>query len=94
MKNTYDGYIIAEKDLEIRGPGDFIASASLEADSEIRQSGGMKFRLADMCEDSGLLSLAVADASLLIETDPELSSYPELRAEVDGLFTIAPCSIS
>ena len=54
----------------------------------------MKFRLADMCEDSGLLSLAVADASLLIETDPELSSYPELRAEVDGLFTIAPCSIS
>ena len=94
MKNTYDGYIIAEKDLEIRGPGDFIASASLGADTEIRQSGGMKFRLADMCDDSGLLSLAVADASLLIETDPELSSYPELRAEVDGLFTIAPGSIS
>lgn len=91
MKNTYDGYVIAEKDLSLRGPGDFLANAS---GSEIRQSGGLKLKLADMCDDTGLFESAVNDAKQLIEEDPSLGKYPELYAEITELFRIDPRSIS
>ena len=58
MKTTYSGFDIAQCDLEMRGPGDFIASAT----TGFRQSGGVRFRLADMCSDASLMQAAFADA--------------------------------
>ena len=58
MKTTYSGFDIAQRDLEMRGPGDFIASAS----TGFRQSGGLRFRLADMCADASIMQAAFEDA--------------------------------
>lgn len=83
VKNSHDGYHIAEKDLAMRGPGDFLAK---RGDSYFRQSGGIRFRLAEFCEDTSLMSLAFAEAKVLIKSDSELRSYPLLRREVERLF--------
>ena len=91
MKTTYDGFEIAERDLAIRGPGDFLSG---NTDASIRQSGGVKFRLAALCDDTGLLSAAFAEARSLIERDPGLAAHPLLRATVDRLFSLSPETIS
>jgi ATP-dependent DNA helicase RecG len=91
MKTTYDGFEIAEKDLALRGPGDFLSGAT---DSSIRQSGGVKFRLAALCDDTGLLTAAFTDAKALIAEDPALTAHPALRASVDAAFTLSPETIS
>jgi ATP-dependent DNA helicase RecG len=69
MKNTYDGYLIAEKDLMLRGPGDFFASAPNEG---MRQSGGFEFKLAKLCNDNELFAKAFAAAKEIIDKDPHL----------------------
>ena len=84
MKTCYDGYSIAEKDLEMRGPGDFLRT---NGDTSIRQSGGIKFRLAELCEDTGLFRAAFAEAKALVAEDPELKQYPLLAARVNAMFT-------
>lgn len=86
MHTVYDGYVIAEEDLKQRGPGDFLASH--DDMGSIRQSGGMKFRLAEFCDDSGILKSAAEDAEQILNDDRELSSYPELRAEIEKMFRI------
>ena len=91
MKTTYDGFEIAERDLALRGPGDFLSG---NADSTIRQSGGVRFRLAALCDDTGLLNTAFARARALIDTDPELDAHPLLRQTVDRIFTLSPDTIS
>ena len=68
MRTTYNGFEIAEKDLEMRGPGDFFTSS----EAGLRQSGGLEFKLASLCTDTKLTSLAFAAAKKLIESDPEL----------------------
>jgi len=68
MRTTYNGFEIAEKDLEMRGPGDFFTSA----DNELRQSGGLEFKLASLCTDTNLTTMAFASAHKLISDDPEL----------------------
>ena len=70
MKSTYDGYEIAEKDLILRGPGDFFASS----DSPMRQSGGFEFKLAKLCDNETLFSSAFALAKAIVDADPELTS--------------------
>ncbi len=84
VKNSHDGYAIAEKDLAMRGPGDFLA---MRKDSYLRQSGGMSFKLAELCDDTGLMTLAFSEARTIISNDPTLSSYPFLKREVESLFT-------
>lgn len=84
MKTMYDGFAIAEKDLAMRGPGDFIGSAS----GGIRQSGSLRFRLADMCGDSEIFAAAMNDARALLEGDPELSEHKALLLEVAELFEL------
>lgn len=69
MKTTYDGYKIAERDLIMRGPGDFFSS---KADDTLRQSGGFSFKVANLCDDPDLLSSAFEAAKSIIEDDPEL----------------------
>ena len=84
VKNSHDGYAIAEKDLAMRGPGDFLA---MRGDGYLRQSGGVRFKLAELCDDTGLMTLAFFEARAIISKDPTLASYPSLKREVDSLFT-------
>ncbi len=78
LKSSHDGYSIAEKDLAMRGPGDFIRSAQ----GKVRQSGGVRFRLAEFCDDTGLMSKAFEEARLIVANDPSLSSLPLLKEEI------------
>ncbi|MBQ7384031.1 MAG: ATP-dependent DNA helicase RecG [Clostridia bacterium] len=84
MKSTYDGYAIAEKDLEMRGPGDFLHNSD---SADIRQSGGVRFRLAQLCDDTGLLNRAFAEAKELTASG-ELEKYPALLESVNRMFTL------
>jgi ATP-dependent DNA helicase RecG len=70
MAATTDGFVIAETDLRIRGPGDFFGT---------RQSGIPAFRVADILNDTALLNDARADAFALVESDPRLE-LPAHRA--------------
>lgn len=65
MVETTDGFEIAEADLKLRGPGDFMGT---------KQSGLPDFRFADIVEDKTLLELAKQDAWSLIGSDPNLDS--------------------
>ncbi|HON89800.1 MAG TPA: helicase-related protein, partial [Spirochaetales bacterium] len=64
MKNTTDGFVIAEEDLAIRGPGDITGTA---------QSGLLQFNFADPIHNTRLLEWAREDASELLAGDPELT---------------------
>lgn len=81
MKSSYDGYEIAEKDLIMRGPGDFFSSIS---DNNFRQSGGFDFKFASMCDNSELFSKAFSSAKAIIENDPDLAlpEHSNLKNEV------------
>ena len=72
MKTCYDGYEIAEKDLMLRGPGDFFSSIS---DDSIRQSGGFEFKFASVCDDKELFDAAFSAAKKLATDDPILLQY-------------------
>ena len=67
MKTVYDGYKIAERDLEMRGPGDFFAT-----EYSSRQHGGMKFSFASGFTDEGELKSILCAAEKLMRDDPEL----------------------
>ena len=87
MRTQHDGFEIAQRDLMLRGPGDFLRGS--DSGEGIRQSGGIRFRLADGCDDTALLELAMEDARALIADDPSLSSVPALRHRVERMFTPA-----
>ncbi len=92
MRTTYDGYEIAERDLALRGPGDFFSTASGEA----RQSGGLSLRLAACCDDTALMQAAFSAASDITAIDPTLA-HPEheaLKNAVERLFTMNMHTIS
>jgi ATP-dependent DNA helicase RecG len=91
VKGSHDGYHIAEKDLAMRGPGDFLRSSG---ESRVRQSGGVRFRLAELCDDTGLMRLAFDEARAIIATDPELKSHTQLRDRVDFEFTLEANSVN
>ena len=82
MKTTYDGYEIAEKDLMQRGPGDFF---SRNKDDNIRQSGGLEFKFASMCNDASILDTAFSVAKKILSEDATLGDekHSKLRAEVE-----------
>ncbi|MEX2115654.1 MAG: ATP-dependent DNA helicase RecG [Bacteroidota bacterium] len=63
MVETNDGFKIAEVDLRLRGPGEFLGT---------RQSGLPAFRIADLLEDAEILKAARNEAFALIHQDPEL----------------------
>ncbi|MCO5242170.1 MAG: ATP-dependent DNA helicase RecG [Chitinophagaceae bacterium] len=70
MCATHDGFIIAEKDLEIRGPGDIEGT---------RQSGMLNFKLASIVQDKHLLDFAKQHAEILLNEDPELNLAVNLK---------------
>jgi len=63
MCSTNDGFKIAEKDLEIRGPGDIQGT---------RQSGALNFKLANIVDDRGILELAKEHVEILLSDDADL----------------------
>ncbi len=65
IRDTEDGFRIAEEDLAMRGAGDLIGTA---------QSGLPRFRVADLERQSALMSVAQSDARKLLHDDPTLSS--------------------
>lgn len=65
MRKTEDGFLIAEKDLELRGGGEILGN---------RQSGFSEFKLADMGVHKDLLYTAHKDAQMILELDPKLES--------------------
>ena len=91
MKREYDGFKIAEKDLVLRGPGDFIKGSS---DPLVRQSGGLKFRLADMSEDAGVLTDAYEAARELISESPDLSNNENIKRMITKMFSIDAYSLN
>ena len=65
MRDTEDGFLIAEKDLELRGGGEILGT---------RQSGMPVFKLADLAAHGELLATARDDTKLILGKDPELES--------------------
>lgn len=63
MCQTNDGFVIAEEDLKLRGPGDIEGT---------RQSGTLNLRLADLVEDANVLEAARNSAQKIMEVDPML----------------------
>jgi ATP-dependent DNA helicase RecG len=70
MTHTNNGFEIAEKDLELRGPGDIEGT---------RQSGSLNFKLASIVQDRPMLEIARNIALSILENDPELVSAENLR---------------
>ena len=65
LRETEDGFTIAETDLRMRGAGDVIGMA---------QSGIPKFQIADLERQAGLMAIAQSDARKLLNEDPDLQS--------------------
>ena len=63
MRETEDGFRIAEQDLKLRGAGELLGT---------RQSGFPEFRLADLSAHDDLLATARDDVQLVLQRDPEL----------------------
>ena len=65
MKNSEDGFVIAEKDMELRGFGEILGN---------RQSGFEVFHLADLSTDKELMLTAHKDAQFIVSQDPKLET--------------------
>ena len=69
MTETNDGFVIAEKDLQLRGPGEFLG---------VRQSGLPDLIISDIVKDSKILELARNEAIKFV-ADNQLDDYPQLK---------------
>jgi ATP-dependent DNA helicase RecG len=65
LRETDDGFVLAEEDLRLRGPGELLGT---------RQSGEVEFRLADLSAHGELLAASRDDAKLVLARDPDLKS--------------------
>jgi ATP-dependent DNA helicase RecG len=72
MVSTNNGFEIAEKDLELRGPGDIGGT---------RQSGALNFKLAHIVQDRPLLEMARNLSGRLLAEDPDLVSAENLQLQ-------------
>ena len=77
MKATNDGFVIADEDLKLRGPGDFFGN---------RQHGLPQLKVADLLSDMPLLQRAQSRAAALLDEDPNLLNHPALWEAVAHLF--------
>ncbi|MDQ3510939.1 MAG: ATP-dependent DNA helicase RecG [Pseudomonadota bacterium] len=70
MRQTHDGFVIAEKDLELRGPGELLGT---------RQTGIADFRVADLARDADLLPRVQQLGETLLEQSPDVAERIVLR---------------
>ena len=77
MNQTNDGFEIARKDLELRGPGDLFG---------IRQSGLIDFKIADVFQDAAIMQYAGEAADGILSEDDTLSldKYRALREKLQS----------
>jgi ATP-dependent DNA helicase RecG len=74
LEQSQDGFLIAEMDLQLRGPGQVLGT---------RQSGLPDFALASLVEDQEVLQLARDAAQKVLEKDPKLQGLPLMRDELN-----------
>ena len=74
LEQSQDGFLIAEMDLQLRGPGQVLGT---------RQSGLPDFALASLVEDQEVLQLAREAAQKVLEKDRTLHSWPLMREELN-----------
>ncbi|HNW14793.1 MAG TPA: hypothetical protein PKG92_08935, partial [Anaerolineaceae bacterium] len=86
MADTTDGFILAEKDLEQRGPGDFIG---------YRQSGYADLRMASL-SDIRLIEKARHFAQDILKSDPTLEKpeHQTIKRKLESLWNVASSDIS
>lgn len=77
MSQSNDGFVISEKDLEIRGPGDFFGT---------KQHGLPELKIANLYRDIEVLKLAQESAKELLEQDPGLERNKGLKAYLTSYF--------
>ena len=70
MRETNDGFVIAEKDLQLRGPGELLGT---------RQTGLAAFRIADLGRDAALLPTVQRIGEALLRASPDLAERLTLR---------------
>ena len=75
LTTTDDGFMLAETDMKLRGPGEFFG---------LKQSGIPDLTMAALA-DVGLIKKARATARVIMRSDPLLKKYPALREYVDQL---------
>jgi ATP-dependent DNA helicase RecG len=75
--STSDGFKVAEFDLELRGPGEFMG---------VRQHGLPDFKVADIVRDKDLLFQAIEDAKDLLKSDPDLKEHGAIVEEIKERF--------
>ncbi len=79
MKSTNDGFLIAEKDLDLRGPGEFFG---------MRQHGVPELKLADLVRHIKILNTVREEAERILSEDPALAGkeYVKLKEKIDRMF--------
>jgi ATP-dependent DNA helicase RecG len=77
MVATSNGFEIAGKDLELRGPGDFFGQ---------KQHGLPLIKVGDLASDTAILEETQALSREIVKSDPRLDNYPELRQLAGDLF--------
>ena len=76
MASTVDGFRLAEVDLEQRREGQVLGEA---------QSGRSSFKLLSLVRDRDLITAARAEATTIVDADPDLTDHPGLAAAVTTL---------
>ncbi|MBR2002117.1 MAG: ATP-dependent DNA helicase RecG, partial [Firmicutes bacterium] len=79
MASTNDGFVIAEEDLRLRGPGEFFG---------VRQHGVPELKLADLGKHAKILSAARKEANYILQEDPALSfeEHQPLKQRIRSVF--------
>lgn len=85
MEKTNDGFKVAEFDLEIRGPGEFMGS---------KQSGLPGFRMANLVRDFDLLKLARDEAFEILRVDPKLQKRENQQLREELLKSYGPQALA
>jgi len=70
MRQTNDGFVVAEEDLKIRGPGEILGT---------RQTGGLQFRMADLQRDQEWIPLVKRHAESIMASEPEVLQQLQTR---------------
>ena len=85
LKENQNGYKVAEIDLALRGPGDFLPTREGAA----KQHGALRFRLANLCDDLDLLKEAFRAAERIAKEDPLLGmpEHEKLKKQLEKIGT-------
>ena len=77
LNHSNDGFYIANEDLRLRGPGDVFG---------LRQSGELRFRIADIYQDAELMQAAREESGRILSEDPELQEHRALLERLRHAF--------